>query len=425
MDTADKRFIVRKEFFGCLVYDRENGEYIPFDKDAGAIFEVSIDNPINTVYDRFSDKFSLKSFNTFIKLCESIELLDENKRFRGAFKDFSSDETHLYSPLRVHLQVTKGCNLNCIHCFSDSGKALKNELKFKEITALIDQMAEIGSYELTVGGGEPFLRSDMLDIIGYAHKAGINLSVSTNATLVNKKLSQKLGKQKLKKMRVSFEGVSQKTYEFLRGKNTYKKALRGLRFLRENCSFPIYLHVTLIKQNLSELPGLIRLAESFDFQGIELNYALPVGRAASASFILSYDEALVVKNMAQKLQRYTRLNMVIPPIPFKTQHRGVYHHFGCIGGTQVCYINSEGYIYPCGFFTSQATKGNIKDTSLKKLWDDAPLIKLFRSFKGNPTCLGCDSYSTCRGGCRARALYTYKNLNAPDPYCPHYHKFNR
>ena len=425
MDVADKRFVARKEFFGCLIYDREIGEYIPFDKDAAAIFELAIKKPITSIYEDFSDRFSKKSFNTFIKLCENIELLDEQKYFKGIVKDFSSEASHLYSPLRVHLQATKGCNLECIHCFSDSGKALKNELKFKEITSLIDQMAEIGTYELSVGGGEPFLRSDMIDIISYANKAGINLSISTNATLINKKLSQKLGKHRLKKLKVSFEGVSQKTYEFLRGKNTYKKALRGLKFLRENCSFPVYLHITLIKQNLSELPGLIRLAENLDFQGIEISYALPIGRAANAPFVLSYDEAFNVKNMAQKLQKYTRLNLVIPPIPFKTQHRGVYHHFGCIGATQVCYINAEGYIYPCGFFSNQSTRGNIREAKLKELWDEAPLLKLFRSFKGNPTCLNCSSYNTCRGGCRARALYTYKNLNAPDPYCPHHQKFTK
>lgn len=425
MNSDDKRFIVREEFFGSLVYDREIGEYIPFDKDATEIFRASIDKPIASVYENFSDRFSQKSFNTFIMLCENIEILDENKFFRGRFRDISYESTHLSAPLKVHLQTTTACPLACLHCFSDSCEPKKEELKLKEIKNLMDQMISLGTYELNIGGGEPFCRSDILDIIAYANKIGLNISISTNASLINKKISQKLGKLHVKRMKVSFDGVSQKTYEFLRGKNTYKKALRGIKFLKGNCNFPVYLHVTLIKQNISELPALVRMAENLDFHGIDLDYALPIGRAATASFVLSYDEALNVKNMAQKLQKYTRLKLNMPSIPFKTQHRGVYNHFGCIGGTQVCYFNSEGYIYPCGFFLHQATRGNIRESSLKELWNDAPLIKLFRTFKGNPTCLNCESYNTCRGGCRARALYTYKNLNAPDPYCPHYQKFSR
>jgi len=419
------RFIARKEFFGCLIYDRDIGEYIPFDRDATEIFELSGKNPVDTVYSQFSEKFSQKSFNTFIKLCENIELLDQNRCFLGVFKNSAEACSYLYSPLRVHLQVTKECPLECIHCFSDSGKALNNELTFKEITGLIDEMADIGSCELTIGGGEPFCRADMIDIIKHANKKGINISVSTNAVLINKKISQKLDTLKLKRLNVSFDGVSQKTYEFLRGKNTYKKALRGIKFLNEYSSSPCYLHVTLMKQNLSEIPGLIRLAENLNFEGIQFDYALPIGRAAATGLTLTYEEACNVRNMAQKLQQHTGLKMIIPSIPFKTQHRGVYHNFGCIGGTQVCYINSQGFIYPCGFFGSQPTKENIRNATLKELWDNAPLLKLFREFKGNPTCLGCESYSTCRGGCRARALYNYRNLNAPDPYCPHYMKFSK
>ncbi|HPZ09167.1 MAG TPA: radical SAM protein [Candidatus Eremiobacteraeota bacterium] len=424
-ENLHPRFITRKEFFGCLIYDREIGEYIPFDKDATEIFEYSKGQSINTLYEQFSEKFSQKSFNTFLMLCENIELLDNNKCFLGIFKNTEAETSHLYSPLRVHLQVTKECPLTCVHCFSDSGKPLDKELTTKEIINLINEMSGIGTCELSIGGGEPFCRSDLLEIIKYANKMGINTSLSTNAVLINKKISQKLNELKLKRLNVSFDGVSQKTYEFLRGKNTYKKALRGIKFLKEYSSLPSYIHVTLVKQNISELPGLIRLAENLNFEGIQFDYALPIGRASDSNLTLSYEEAWNVRNMAQKLQRYTGLKMVIPSLPFKTQHRGVYQHFGCIGGSQVCYINSQGFIYPCGFFSHQPSKESLREYSLKELWDNAPIIKLFREFKGNPTCLGCDQYNSCRGGCRARALYNYKNLNAPDLYCPYQSKMTR
>ncbi len=142
VSPAQAPFVARREYFGCLVYDRSNADYIPFDREATEIFEMSLTHSLDEVYRELSDHVTRQSFDTFIQLCSSIGLFKDGT-FQGVFlQDTYPDYNHLYGPTMVYLQATRYCNLNCKHCWADAGAPRARELTILEVRKILDQMAE-------------------------------------------------------------------------------------------------------------------------------------------------------------------------------------------------------------------------------------------------------------------------------------------
>ena len=63
-------------------------------------------------------------------------------------------------PISIAIELTKQCNMNCMHCGSSAGKIRSNELTIQEITQIITEAKQLQCKLITLLGGEPFLRED-------------------------------------------------------------------------------------------------------------------------------------------------------------------------------------------------------------------------------------------------------------------------
>ena len=97
--------------------------------------------------------------------------------------------TGLSAPVNVTWEITQRCNMHCVHCLSDAGPAAEDELSTQECRDLVDQMAALNVFQVNVGGGEPFVREDFLDLVSYAHAKGLVTCVSTNGMLIDQTLA--------------------------------------------------------------------------------------------------------------------------------------------------------------------------------------------------------------------------------------------
>ena len=79
----------------------------------------------------------------------------------------------LRAPVNVTWEISLGCNLQCVHCLSDAGQASEDELSREECLNLIDQLVAIKVFQVNIGGGEPFIRPDFLDLMTYSHEKGM------------------------------------------------------------------------------------------------------------------------------------------------------------------------------------------------------------------------------------------------------------
>lgn len=418
MPSSRARFIGRKEYFGSLIYDKDRGDYIPFDWDATYIFEESKKRSQKEIFKKLNGKITEQGFQTFIQLCQSIELMDKEGKFLGEILSSPAVPQILSAPLKVHLCITKECPLKCRHCSQESRDPAPDELSLKDIQKLIDELASIGTFEISLGGGDPFMRKDLPEIVAYARNAGISVSISSTGLFIGKPAAKKLSEYGIKSFKISFDGSTEKTYDYIRGKGTYRRAMRGLKILREVFpEVPITLHSVLMKSNINEITSLLRNAQKLQCNIWSIDFVKPAGSAKSNPQIhLTPKEAAEAIEYIRKLAENSSIKIEMPQFPYKSTKKGIYRGFGCVGGNLYCYIDSSGNAAPCSFLMEHYTSGNIKKTSLKNIWLKGEGFQKIRALAGNETCLRCDFYNTCRGGCRARAVKS-GNPNSVDPCC--------
>ncbi|MHB2020106.1 MAG: radical SAM protein [Candidatus Xenobia bacterium] len=387
------RFAARKESFGSLVYDRERNDYIPFDQDATTIFEESLKRPLPEIFEQMENRLNKQSFDTFIELCRSIELMNEDGKFTGEFVTPKPLPNILSAPLRVHLTITSECPLRCRHCSQETRDPYPNELSLEEIQKLLDEMSEMGCCEVSIGGGEPFMRNDLLPIITYARHKGISVSLSTTATAVSRVVAKKIAEVGLKSIRVSFDGSTEKSYDYYRGKKgSYRKAVRGIKTLREIFDkTPITLHTTLMKSNMTEILTLARMVQKLRLNVWSVDYIKPVGFASDAKALwLTKEEAADAYKNLTKIVDNTNIKMEMAHFPFRAQRKSTFLGFSCLGANLYAYVAANGQVGPCSFTARTSPAGNLRQKSLRELWTTSENFRKFRAFvSGNEGCARC------------------------------------
>lgn len=419
--AASAPFVARREYFGCLVYDRQRRDYIPFDRDALHIFRRSLEVPLDEVHREMAGKVTRQSFDTFVQLCASIDLMRDG-RFQGAFLGNEVPERvqHLSAPTRVHLQLTRYCNLACRHCWADAGSARPRELTILEVRHLLDQMSEMGTFKLQLGGGEPLGRGDVFEVIEHANSRGISVGLSTNATMATRAVAQRLGQLNIETLKVSMEAGSEKSYDYIRNDRAYRKAVRGIKNLKELCpQADLYFHVVLQRDNLTEIPALVKQAEKLEVNRIVFDVVVPVGRAKdNPRVLLTSEEAMHSMELARRIGESSRVEVeVLGQVPPSFRKKRAFEGFGCECGHLHCHVSSDGVVSASGFVSGTLPAGNVREMPLREIWNSGHGLKLLRSNPGNNTCKSCDHFRSCRGGCRTRTYATISALTEPDPLC--------
>ncbi|MCK4859889.1 MAG: radical SAM protein [Candidatus Omnitrophica bacterium] len=140
-------------------------------------------------------------------------------------------------PFKGQIEITFGCSLRCVHCYSDcynNPESIKNELTYKEITNILDQIHNEGCLWLCFTGGDPLARTDFLDIYTYAKKLGFLITIFTNGTLITEEIADYFLKEPPFSIEITLNGISPKTYETISQiPGSFKKAMQGIRLIIE------------------------------------------------------------------------------------------------------------------------------------------------------------------------------------------------
>ncbi len=162
-------------------------------------------------------------------------------------------------PEQIHVSITDRCCLPCRMCDIWRIKP-KEELSTKEWKGVFDQVADwAGAVGLNFAGGEPFLRKDLPELIGYATSLGFTVTSNTNATLFNKRKVQEVADAGLDILYVSLDGMTAGTHDHMRGEvGTYDKVMRSLDLL-EPFEKPRVIIAMIVSQR--SVPEIIDMAE--------------------------------------------------------------------------------------------------------------------------------------------------------------------
>lgn len=331
-------------------------------------------------------------------------------------------------PTSVIWDVTYACNLNCSHCLNNSGSALKDELDTKQAILLIDELAKAKVFYLSLSGGEPFLRPDIITILKYLSKTNMRVDIATNGILIKDDIIESMRNLPIFQVQVSIDGIG-KTHDHLRGKHgAFKKSIENICRLRRE-EIAVSMSTTVTNENLNQLNEIINLAYNIGCKGFKAIPFIPAGRGQEnfEQFKLDLEGHLLMNKILSNSSEEFAGKMSIKTettYAFLLDESNIlscnFGHMGCSAGFNTLNIGADGNVYPCPFLHDFPI-GNILNHSLQYLWSEASVLKTLRSLRKqdfHEPCRSC-SYSpkSCRGGCRAAAYLEFGDFYSVDPTC--------
>lgn len=340
-------------------------------------------------------------------------------------------------PFLVSYSITTKCNLKCKHCYSESvDKPSPDELTTQEAFNVIDQLADLGVFLLILDGGEPLQRDDFLEIARHGNEKGLLTVVGSNGTLIDRDMAQRMKSAGIKSVAISLDGATPEIHDSFRGEEgTFKKALEGARACKA-VGLPIQFGMVIRKQNLRQIPEMLKINDDFDTQAAEFFDLILAGRAKEQipEEELSNEERKEIMTWLAEKQADYRVPIRVVACPMYTLvlqekkikpkhfdenllHRIPYYGRGCAAGMPMGYlvIRANGEIHPCMLL--QVNLGNTRKDSIISLWEKSPVLRELRArerLKGEGK--DCKYRDICTG-CRGRAYIETGDLMATDPGC--------
>jgi radical SAM protein with 4Fe4S-binding SPASM domain len=312
--------------------------------------------------------------------------------------------------------ITTKCNLNCNYCYA---KIYNNEkpLELPEIFKIIDQIPQTSINHIDITGGEPLLHKDLFKIIDRIKTIkNITLSIQTNGLLLNDKNLSFL-KEREVFINISLNG-KETSNDRMRGSGTYKKVIRAINQLSQHdLKFSIVSVISSI--NYQDVYEVIDIAKDYNANTVYFLPIIPLGKA-TLDFLPTPKQTkisiLKIQEKAEKLKYRVKL--------------------WCMSFAKLI-INKSDYVwvYPCSpDYAIDLSPGgwsllcdasfikldNVKKIGIKKLIENYTNYSFLKriSFTLSGKCRICKIKDFCRGGCKARSFWVYKNLISQDPLCP-------
>lgn len=290
-------------------------------------------------------------------------------------------------PLEINIHITDRCNLRCTYCYSNFYKRNIPDISKTDIFRIVDGFKKLGSLEVSLIGGEPFLHPDFSEIIEYIKDKGLFCSTVTNGYFIKRHLE---GVKKLDMGCVSLDGPEE-INDITRGKGSFKAAIKGLELLREH-NVNSSIRATLQKYNLNYVDELVDIAESYD---VILNFGLLFPQSShddcqrktiskDTPEDIAYKSALkrIIELKIKKPKRFfNSLTNFRNALNWPTSYTRFFLYknelnefpqfspIPCSGGRTFATIDTDGRLYPCTNLIGYYDAPNVLEMDIEKAWN--------------------------------------------------------
>jgi len=342
-----------------------------------------------------------------------------------------------FEPKWVAWEITRRCNLNCVHCRSSSEMEIKGHPDFstEEAYRILDDIADYAKPVIVLSGGEPLLRRDVFDIARYGTGKGMRMCIATNGTLVTDDICEQMKSAEVKMVSLSLDGSTDAVHDDFRSqKGAFAGTINAAGLFKKH-GIQFLINSSFTKRNQEEIPKVYKLAKELGATAWYMFMIVPTGRGEDIMHELiskeDYEEILdwhyqMEKNEHDLLVRPTCAPHYYRVILQKQKEEGEKFERrslkfstggskGCIAGQVICLIDVDEEVLPCSYFPKSA--GNLREKSFKDIWENSELfleMRDFKKYKGR--CGSCEYVSVC-GGCRARAYSITGDYLEEEPFC--------
>jgi len=336
-------------------------------------------------------------------------------------------------PIYAVWEITLQCDLACRHCGSRAGHARTDELTTAECLDLVRQMAELGVMEVTLIGGEAYLREDWTDIIREIRKFGMSATMTSGGRGITADKARAAKEAGLESVSISIDG-NEATHDRLRGvKGSYQSAFQAMDLLRA-AGVKVSTNTQINRLTLPELPELLEALAAHGGHSWQLQLTVPMGRAADEPEVLfqPYEMLELFPLLGDLKKRADELRVRIWPGnnigyfgPYESVLKGNMprgHMASCGAGRSTLGIEADGAIKGCPSLPTEAwTGGNIRDNSLKDIWERSAPLRYTRDRTVEDLwgyCRTCYYADECRAGCTWTS-FVFFGRAGNNPYCHH------
>ena len=342
-----------------------------------------------------------------------------------------------FAPKWIAWEITRRCNLHCVHCRSSSEMDVKGHPDFptSEAFRVIDDIASYAAPVVVLSGGEPMVRQDVFEIARYGTDKGLRMCLATNGTLVDDAICEKIKSSGIRIVSLSLDGSEEGVHDDFRSqKGAFNGTINAAKLFKKH-GIEFIINSSFTKRNQEEIPRVYRLAKDLGATAWYMFMIVPTGRGEEIMNELiskeDYEEILDWHYQMEKDEDTMLVRPTCAPHYYRVvlqQSKKEGGNFkkrtlkfstggakGCIAGQLICLIDVDGNVLPCSYFPLPA--GNVRRQSFKEIWEGSELFKNLRDFKKyKGKCGSCEFINVC-GGCRARAYSVYGDYLEEEPFC--------
>ncbi|MBN2136910.1 MAG: radical SAM protein [Sedimentisphaerales bacterium] len=341
--------------------------------------------------------------------------------------------------------ITRTCNLKCVHCYNDSGVGRP----FKDISTdkakeVLDDLAQFGVPSVLFSGGEPMMRPDLFELIEYAAGKNLRTVISTNGTLISEKKAAMIKKTGVSYVGISLDGIGEINDKFRAVEGAFDKAVTGIK----NCQAAgvrIGLRLTLTQRNVQDLEALFNFFEKENIERACFYHLVPSGRGRTISTedLTHAQSRSAIETILAKTEQYKQAGRKTDILTVDNHVDGVYLYLKLLekdpqraanvwnlltwnggglysSGVGIGCIDYNGNVHPDQFW-GHYDLGSVHDRPFSEIWTnpDEPLLKGLRNRRAHikGRCRLCRFFDACGGSLRVRADLHYNDPWAPDPAC--------
>ena len=165
-------------------------------------------------------------------------------------------------------------------------------MPYELVIKIINEASDIGVLTIGFSGGEPFIRSDILDLIEYAIKKDLSVEIETNATLLTDSILRKLTQLGYIRLTISLDGAKEETHDYLRGSRVFNKVMNALKMLN-TYNILVKINTTLYRNNINELPEILSIIQKHNIKLWQISLLAISGRAQKYKDLLSIDRVIL------------------------------------------------------------------------------------------------------------------------------------
>lgn len=300
-------------------------------------------------------------------------------------------------PTSIQIEPVGQCNLRCKMCsiqFRKDGPPYSSPafMEYETFVNIIDQFSDLQELHLQ-GLGEPMMHPRFFDMVEYTAKKGIKVTTNSNLTLLNNRRAERCVISGLQCLHISLDGATAETYERIRVRAHFERVVANLERLLAarklfNSEYPhLKLVMVIMRQNLHELPDIVRFAHRWSLKSIFAQHLchdfaetslpsqyIPMREFVQSETLLEEDPQRIefYFNEARKVARELDIDLRLPHTRIHLHPPGTPGPKRCNWPWSSAYFSYQGYAMPCCMVSTpdRINFGKISEQRVEEIWNN-------------------------------------------------------